>query len=340
MKRIVLISMMALAAAGAWAQDLADFQGGFESFATDMAATLSYNATIGNNWSDAYIGQLPHFGVGLAVGFTAVPAESLEEFFQAALGEALPDSLKKAGLPIPAAALSAKIGGIILPFDFGIKAMVLPPEATEAISALGIAADYKLLGANIRLGLVKEGLLFPDVSLGAGYNRLMGSVQVPLDVPDQTYNFTAGTPQSLRVSDPDLQLDWTTDSFDFTLQVSKKVLFFRPFAGLGYSLGTSTVGGGLAAKMYYDSDTGGGPGEQLVTSAEVAAIKQALADAGQPVPDISADGFLFSATNSDPVLRVYGGLSLNLFFLNLDLQGIYVPKTKGLGANAMIRVQL
>lgn len=116
MKRIVLISMLALAAAGAWAQDLGTFQTGFETFATDMAATLSYNATIGNNWSDAYIGQLPHFGVGLAVGFTAVPAASLEGFFTS-MGETLPAELEKVGLPIPAAALSAKIGGIILPFD-------------------------------------------------------------------------------------------------------------------------------------------------------------------------------------------------------------------------------
>jgi len=340
MKRIVLICMMALAAAGAWAQDsLTAFKAGFESFAADMAATLSYNATIGNDWSDAYIGQLPRFGVGLAVGFTAVPAESLKAFFNS-IDETMPTELEKIGLPIPAAALSAKIGGIILPFDLGVKAMVLPPEATGALSAQGIAADYKLFGGNVRVGLIKEGLLLPDLSFGAGYNRLMGSVNVPLDIPDQSYTFTAGTNRSLRVSDPDLQLDWTTDSFDFTLQVSKKVLFLRPFAGLGYSMGTSTVGGGLAAKMYYDNDTSSLGDEVLVTSAEVAAIKQALADAGQPVPEISADGFLFSATNADPVLRLYGGLSLNLFFLNLDLQGIYVPKTKGLGANAMIRVQL
>lgn len=329
MKRIVLISMMALAAAGAWAQDLADFQGGFESFATDMAATLSYNATIGNNWSDAYIGQLPHFGVGLALGVTSVPAESLEKFFQAALGEALPDNLKKAGLPIPAAALSAKIGGIILPFDFGIKAMVLPPEATEAVSALGIAADYKLLGANIRLGLVKEGILFPDVSLGAGYNRLMGSVLVPVGIPDQTFSFGGN---NLVVQDPNLDLGWTTDSFDFTLQISKNVLFLRPFAGLGYSLGTSSVTGGLKSSMTYN----GTP----VDEAMLATIIDDMEDNSIPVPTLSTSGFSFSATNTDPVLRVYGGLSLNLFFLNLDLQGIYVPKTKGLGANAMIRVQL
>lgn len=336
MKRIVLISMMALAAAGAWAQDsLGQFQSGFETFAVDMAATLSYNATIGNNWSDAYIGQLPRFGVGLALGFTAVPAESLKDFFTS-MGETIPTELEKVGLPIPAAALSAKIGGIVLPFDFGVKAMVLPPEATEALSAQGIAADYKLFGGNVRVGLVKEGILFPDVSFGAGYNRLMGSILVPVNMttPSFSYSLDGGltTAGTINIGDPKINLEWTTDSFDFTLQASKKILFLRPFAGIGYSIGQSSVGGGLAATLMHN----GSP----ISQPDWDQIKADLTAAGYDVSSLSADGFLFSDTNSDPVLRVYGGVSLSLLFLNLDLQGIYVPKTKGLGANAMIRVQL
>lgn len=212
--------------------------------------------------------------------------------------------------------------------------MVLPPEATEALSAQGIAADYKLFGGNVRVGLVKEGLLFPDVSFGAGYNRLMGSILMPVDMttPSFTYTDAGSVSHTIAVSDPKINLEWTTDSYDFTLQVSKKVLFLRPFAGLGYSLGSSTVAGGLAASLTHDSTT--------LTQAEWDQIKADLTAAGYDVSSLSADGFLFSATNADPVLRVYGGVSLNLFFLNLDLQGVYVPETKGLGANAMIRVQL
>jgi hypothetical protein len=336
MKRFILIAMIALAAAGAWAQDLATFQSGFQTFAVDMAATLSYNATVGNNWSDAYIGKLPHFGVGLALGVTAVPADSLKGLF-VSMGETLPAELEKFGLPIPAAALSVKMGGIILPFDIGVKAMILPPEATSALSAQGIAADYKLFGGNVRVGLVKEGLLFPDVSFGAGYNRLSGSMSMPLDIGPQTFNFDADPgpgvdPHSIEVQDPNLDMNWTTDSFDFTLQVSKKVLFFRPFAGIGYSLGKSTVNGGLVSTMTYD----GAP----IGPVELQELKDNLVLAGIDVPDISAEGFLFGAENNDPVLRVYGGLSLDLLILSLDLQGVIVPKTKSLGANAMIRVQL
>jgi hypothetical protein len=39
-------------------------------------------------------------------------------------------------------------------------------------------------------------------------------------------------------------------------------------------------------------------------------------------------------------LRVYGGVSLALFFLNLDASVTYVPATGSLGASAMLRVQL
>ncbi|TFG81653.1 MAG: hypothetical protein E4H20_09375 [Spirochaetales bacterium] len=333
MKRFILIALMVMMAAGAWAQDLGDFQTGFQAFAVDMSATLSYNATVGNNWSDAYIGQFPRFGVGLALGVTAVPADSLKGLFDE-MGIAVPDALKKFGLPIPAAALSAKIGGLILPFDFGIKAMVLPPAATEALSSSGIAADYKLFGANVRVGLVKEGLLFPDVSFGAGYNRLTGSVLMPLGVSTQSFTFDDefATSHVLAVTDPDLNMLWTTDSFDFTLQVSKKILFIRPYAGAGLSVGKSTVDGGVKASMTYDTNT--------MNQAQIDQMILDLANTGITVPALSVDGFLFTAENSDPVLRVYGGVSFDLLILSLDLQATIVPATKSLGANAMIRIQL
>lgn len=188
MKRFMLIAMALLVGLSAYAQDLAAFADGFQTFATDAAPTMSYNATVGNNWSDAYLGQLPHFGVGLAFGVTMVPSASMEPLF-AAMAIDMPAELKKYGLPIPAAALSAKIGGFILPFDVGLKGMMLPPELTEELSAQGIAADYKLIGGNIRMGLVKEGTLFPDVSIGLGYNRLSGAMSMDLDVATQSYSF-------------------------------------------------------------------------------------------------------------------------------------------------------
>ncbi len=334
MKRVILISMMVLAAAaGAWGQTLSEFQSGFTAFSADMASTLSYNATVGNNWSDAYLGGFPHFGVGLAVGVTAVPTASIEPFFTA-MQVAVPDSLKTMGLPIPAAALSAKLGGLILPFDVGLKAMVLPGSVASALSASGITADYKLFGGNVRFGLVKEGLLFPDVSFGAGYNRLTGSVgvDIPATTPSFTYVDQFSAPHTVAATNPSLSLDWATNSFDFTLQVSKGLLFLRPYAGLGYSMGKSTVSGGLLSTITHDG--------AAMTQADIDEINAALAASGQATIDISSTGILFNAEDSSPVLRIYGGLSFEIFVIKLDTTVTYVPTTKSLGASAMVRFQL
>jgi hypothetical protein len=319
--------MMVLAAvAGAWGQTLAGFQSGFTTFSADMASTLSYNATVGNNWSDAYIGGFPHFGVGLAVGMTAVPAASMQTFFDA-MQVTMPDSLKTFGLPVPATALSAKLGGLILPFDVGLKAMVLPSSVASVLSASGVTADYSLIGGNIRFAVLKENILLPDVSIGAGYNRLKGSVAMNLPLEAPTYTFSTHT---IKATTPALSLDWTTDSFDFTLQVSKSLLFLRPYAGLGYSLGKSSVNGGVKSDLLYDG--------AAVTDANLVALNANLAAAG--LPPVSTTGIIFNAESTAPVLRVYGGLSFEILVIKLDTTVTYVPVTKSLGASAMVRFQL
>jgi hypothetical protein len=330
MKRFILVLMIALAGTAAWAQvDLSTFQSGFTTFSADMASTLSYNATVGNNWSDAYIGGFPRFGVGLAIGTTLVPIDSVESLFASMDDIAVPDAIGQLGLPIPAVGLSAKLGGLFLPFDIGLKAMVLPESVASVLSASGITADYSLIGGNLRFALLKEKLLFPDISVGAGYNRLSGSVGVELPVANPTFDYNL---IEITTTDPSLTLDWTTNSFDFTLQISKSLLFLRPYAGVGYSMGKSTVSGGLVTEVLYDGHT--------ITSGEIADINAALAAAGQATAEISADGILFSAENSDPVLRVYGGVSLEILVIKLDAMVTYVPDSKSLGASAMIRFQL
>ncbi len=335
MKRFILVLMIALAGTAAWAQvDLSTFQSGFTTFSADMASTLSYNATVGNNWSDAYIGGFPRFGVGLAIGATLVPIDSVESLFASMDGIAVPDAIAQLGLPIPAVGLSAKLGGLFLPFDIGLKAMVLPESVASVLSASGITADYSLIGGNLRFALLKEKLLFPDISVGAGYNRLSGNigVELPVTTPEFTYTHSDASTHTISTTNPSLILDWATNSFDFTLQVSKSLLFLRPYAGIGYSMGTSTVGGGLSSTVL---DNGTALGQDDINS-----INAALAAAGQATIDISADGILFSSENSEPVLRVYGGVSLEILVIKLDAMVTYVPDSRSLGASAMIRFQL
>jgi len=325
--------MMMLAVAGAWAQgSLATFQTSFTAFANALAPTLSYNATIGNNWSDAYIGKLPHFGVGLAVGATTVPFADLEPLF-AAMTIAVPAELKEFGLPIPAAALSAKLGGLILPFDLGVKAMILPDSLKTILSGSGITADYTLFGGNIRYGVLKENILLPDVSIGAGYNRLTGSIGMTLDTEVPSFTFNDGSANhTIAATNPELSMDWTTDSYDLTVQVSKNFLFIRPYAGAGYSFGKSTVSGGLKSDVTYDSSP--------ISQSQLDEINATLVASGSTAVPLSAAGILFGNESTEPAIRVYGGVSLALIIIHLDLSATYVPATKSLGASAMIRVQL
>jgi hypothetical protein len=255
-------------------------------------------------------------------------AARIEPFFDA-MGVTVPDSLKTMGLPIPAAALSAKLGGFILPFDIGLKAMVLPESVASSLSASGITADYSLIGGNVRFAVLKENILLPDVSIGAGYNRLTGSVGVELPTGDETFTSAIGM---ITATAPSLSVDWSTNSFDFTLQVSKSLLFMRPYAGVGYSMGKSTVSGGLASTITY--------GGTEINQTQIDDINAALAAAGQATAEISADGIIFSAEDTTPVLRVYGGLSFEIFVIKLDTTVTYVPATKSLGASAMVRFQL
>ena len=333
MKRIAIVILLALVAAGAWGQDLAGFQEGFDGFATALAPTLSYNATAGNNWSDAYIGNFPRFGVGAAVGFTSVPVDKLDALIGTiGTGVEIPEALSQLGLPVPAAALSAKIGGFVLPFDIGLKAMMLTPEMTASFDAMGFSFDYSLFGGNVRYALVKQNLLLPDVSIGAGYNRLSGAISMPLDIAGQSFTFNDGTlDHTLAVSDPDLALAWTTDSFDFTVQASKKILFIEPYVGAGLSVGKSTVRGGIESQLTYDG--------AAVTEDQVQEIKDALEAAEITVPDLSADGFMFGSEDSSPAFRVYGGLSLSLFVIKLDTSVTYAPASQSLGAQVMLRLQ-
>ena len=68
--------------------------------------------------------------------------------------------------------------------------------------------------------------------------------------------------------------------------------------------------------------------------ADIVALEQA---AGVTISD---QGFLVSATSNAPTIRIYGGTSINILILKLDLMASYVPATQALGAQVMARIQL
>jgi hypothetical protein len=331
-KIIVAVAILGLVAGAAFGQTLEGFQTAFENFSGDMASSLALNSVTGSNWSDAYIGGFPHFGVGLAVGAAFASPESASTLFDA-MGATLPAELESLGVPIPAAGATLKIGLPFLPMDIGLKAGYIPPSVGDKLlSATGVAAEYTNAGIQLRYAVIKQNILLPNISIGASYNYQKGSVKASTGIGSQSFTVTTdeGTDATtVSVSNPDLALAWVSNTFDFTIQASKRILFLIPYVGAGYTIGTSSVDGGVSATVNttYDGSYGFG----------IDGLNNFFAANGGPV--ISDQGFTYSASANAPIFRVYGGLSLRIL-IDLDAQVMYVPATKALGGSVTTRIQL
>ncbi|MBP7096213.1 MAG: hypothetical protein KBC36_09010 [Spirochaetia bacterium] len=351
MKRFIALSLiLALVAGGAFAQTtIDDFKAVFTDFTDSFASTLMLNSTIGNDWSDGYVGGFPHFGVGLVLGSTFTGEGTADPVFNL-MGVAVPQELEQLGVPIPAVALVAKLGLPFLPIDIGVKAGVVTPEMATALEgAYGVAAAYKNVGASIRGRVLKEGVLLPELSLGVAGNYLTGDISsaIPgVTGQDVTYEPGDGSIWTVSLPAPKVAYAWETKTLDFTAQVSKNILFIRPYLGAGYTIGTSTVAGGLASDTptasegtttVYDYDGDGDlDGQEDLDDL----IYLAETSGASGVPDFSATGFLYSPLPvTDPGFRVYAGVSVSIL-VTLDLQLMYVPATEALGASISARLQL
>jgi hypothetical protein len=335
MKRALIVLIVLLAATGAFAQvDFAAFESGFESFAQDLSNGLPFNSSTGLNWSPAYIGQFPHFGIGLTVGATTIPYAAMSEVFTA-LGISLPSELNfisKYGIPIPAYTIDARLGGFFLPFDIGLKFGYLPPGVLQGQS---FTADYFLIGGDIRYALLKDHGFVPAISVGLGYNYIKGGIGVPglLSGPIQIADFVDprdNSKHTLELSNPSLGMQWSASVLELKAQISKKILFFTPYLGaaVSYSFGAE-AGGGLTASLLYDGAT--------PSASQLALINQAY---GGTVN--ITDQSITVLKNSDPGFdyRAFGGLSFDIFFVYLDIGAAYDFATSALGASVNLRIAL
>jgi len=299
-----------------------------------MASSLAVNSTIGLTWSDASLGSFPHFGAGLNAGAAFTGKDTASPLFEA-LGKTAPSELDQFGIPIPAVVASAKIGLPFLGMDIGVKGGIIWPELADSLrSTSGVSAEYKNLGAQIRLPILRDEGLIPAVSLGFGASYQQGRIQASIATGDTTIidGETIGAHTwTVTATDPLLDLGWESMIYDGSLQISKRLFgFLTPYAGVGYSFGKSTVTGGVASDLTFDDGVGGGSYEEL--AADFAAM-------GGTAPALSATGFTYTTANTDPVLRLYGGLSVKLIVV-LDLGVMYVPASGNFGASAMLRFQL
>ncbi len=339
MKKILLVAALLAALTGAaWAQvDYATFQADFQAFADGVANSLPVSASVGLNWSPAYIGQFPHFGVGVSLGGMFLPYETIEPIVtDLGVGGSIPQQLKTYGVPFPTLAAGARVGGFGLPFDLGFKLGALP-ESAKDLFGQNVTADYFLIGGDVRLPVVKGKGLVPTVSIGGGYTFLRGRIGITEVASEQRINIHDvmvgyGYPENtyeLIVANPDLTFTWDTHTIEAKAQASWNLAILTPGIGLGAAYGISNAGGGLDSSLTYE--VGGVPGN-------LADVQTAFASYGYPVP--TATGIEVSSAANGWSFWVFGGTAINIFFIKVDLSAMYNFLNGDYGGSVNVRLQL
>lgn len=341
MQRYIIIMLMVICISiPVFSQSMTydDLKSDFEAFTDGVATTLPFNSVMGLNWSEAYIGNFPHFGAGITVGVAFMPFGSLKDTLDG-LGVNLDqienpeikNMLEGLGMPFPAVALEGRIGGFGIPFDMGAKIGFIPQDL-ELPFMEGIVLDYLLIGADARFRLIKGMLAIPMISVGGGFTYQYGSFDMPgMLGGDQDITGVAG--HTITMSDPSLNFNWKTFVIDLKAQASWGLFLLTPYVGVGGSYAPyAEAGGGMKSDVLFD----GVP----ITDEDIALVEQYYEDADQIPPDLT-DGQLlvYASTPAAWSLRAFAGVSLNLALFKLDLLGLYNFASGGFGGSLNIRLQ-
>lgn len=334
MKRVLIVlSIMLLATTGLSAQTYDEFEGYFQTFADEVANSLPISASVGGNWSPAYIGQFPHFGVGVSLGGMFLPYDSVKPVIDnLGFGSSIPKALKTYGVPFPAIAVDARLGGFILPFDVGVKFGFIPEKAKTLFSD-EVTADYLLAGADVRLRLTEGKGFLPTISAGAGYNYMRGTIGITdvstsetIDISVPMNNAGYVGVHQLTITNPDLAFNWDTHTIQGKVQASWDLALLTPHLGIGTAYGFSNAGGGLFSSLVY-----AGPND-------LSTVQQVFESYGYPIP--TAEGIEITSDANGYSFWVYGGTAFNIFFVKLDLSAMYNFLSGAYGASANVRIQL
>ena len=342
MRRILIVLLVLLVPVGIVAaetiDDQVDYNAGIAAFADGVAATLPLNASVGLNWSDAYIGQFPHFGVGATLGFSTIPYPAALPVLTAAKLDTVISSspafeyIELIGMPLPAYTVEARIGGLLFPFDAGVKLGILPPDFKPGEFVKGLNLDYTLAGFDIRLPIVKESGIIPEVILGGGYNYLEATIGFEGIYGENLIidSFEAGGETiTLELTDPSVEFFWSASVIDLKAQVSKNILLFRPYAGVGASVGFGRAGSGFESEFVSPP-----------TQAQID-LFNAAGGSGEELSEIG-DGTFYVSSAMPPgwAFRAFGGVSINLLIVNIDITGMYDFLGQNYGLTLGARVQL
>lgn len=243
---------------------------GMNDFAKELLTAVPEAATQQNVWADAYIGKLfpsfpIHLGGGITIGGSQLDmtgfksaTESLtqgynslatsdfasfmashEDFKMSTMDFTIPDSFF-----MPTATVDIRLGGIMLPFDVGICAMMTNPSLFNvdlsnpesilsssnamSFSAFGFDGtfDYLTIGADIRYCLYEGNLILPKISLGGGYYYVKGEFAV------NSTSTAEASGEGTVTTTANMDLSFKTQVMFLQAQVSKNFAFATVYGGL------------------------------------------------------------------------------------------------------------
>lgn len=283
-------------------------ENGLNDFCDDLADVIPNSQTQQNVYAEAWIGKLfPgfHFGAGVNAGVSALDVSTLKD---AALALGV-DDVKDINdtLVFPTITVDARLGGIILPFDIGVTAMSIDTSKMDSVDKAidPVAIDFFTLGADIRYAIFQGGFMRPKWSVGAGFYYTKGGV----DVDDDTAKAS---------------LDFKSTTFMVNTQASIKLLCLVPFIG----------GRALFSKTSVDWKVNANWASIIADEADsyYDGVRDAL------TWGILPSSFSGSSSGFSVYPQVFGGIGLDLLFLNLTVSGSYDIASKIPSAAVSVRV--
>ena len=227
-----------------------------ENILSDFEQILPEANSLSGVQPDAFIGKLfpsvlPHLSVGINASVTPVKSDFLTNNVKQ-ISSVVADMLAEVGattgktfafdfpfpeqLPYPAASVSARVGGLVLPFDVGLWG-ITTGQIFHGKSIAGSPVfdfDYTAFGADVRYAVL-EGLgVFPKISVGAGYQFVRQNIgiafakDVAIDFEDDDGNKYHGDGRM----DSGFNLKVDTHTIFGQIQVSKTLLIVTPYLGL------------------------------------------------------------------------------------------------------------
>lgn len=313
----------------------------FEALSENLTKIYPEAVTQLGTWSDAYIGKLvpsvpPHFGLGLSVAGTFIDTKEYSAAVNSIIssinsqvtagggssggaGAAINgtlgvkfDIVEK--IPLPAYAVNARIGGIVLPFDIGLYGSYL---AFNEMQYGNFSGGVKLwsAGGDLRFAVLQGSLALPKLSLGAGYIFSHMSLDASLSERyTAQINATASGAGSASIStsipiqaDISTNVNFNIHTFFAQAQLSKKFLIFIPYVGARAVVSVTQSG--------YDYKYSVVAEASLPSPATFPEIR----DAGGHV---YTNGF--DLKNIQP--QLYAGLGIDLFLFQLTAGGAWNPR--------------